>query len=713
MEISTTAPNPSGAQGDQDDFKQHVEQNNETSLVKILGLYLKSNSIAFSDGAIRNLPEASYDEFDAVQAVNALKVLNFQASFGQIKFRKLLKFKTENLICFDNSGSAFLLEIGTEAKTFVITKSEYDETVSISITAAELKDMFNGYAIIAEKDLSGSNNRNEKNWFFGSLAQSKFLYFQVIFAAAVSSFLGLSTSLFIMVVYDRVVPNEAIESLIALTIGVAIALGFDLVIKMLRAYFIDQAGRRADDRMSRLVFDKISRLDTSGKQRQSGALAGVVREFDTLREFFTSATLVAVVDLPFVFFFIWIISLIAGPLAIVSILAVPTVIFVSLIIQPFLSRIAENSMEQSFSKQAVLVETLQGLETIKASGAEKLMRKRYQTAASAQADYGLKTRFLSQFAINWSASVQQFAQVATIFYGVFLIRDGVVTMGALIAAVILGGRALAPLTQVAQAMSRANSAKQAYKNINKLFTDGAPTMAQDGGLSRGHIQGTLELQRVDFSFPESRSTTISDLSLKIPQGQKVAIVGKMGCGKSTFLRLISGLVQPTAGSVLVDGIDLRQLNESDLRRNLGVMLQENWLFSGTVRENLQLGFNQYSDEHILNISKVAGLDDFISKTPNGYDFMLQEKGAGLSGGQRQTIALARALIHNPPILVLDEPTSAMDTGTEKLVVERLSEWSKDKTVFVVTHRKAILQMVDRVLVIDEGKIVTDTTPDKL
>jgi ATP-binding cassette subfamily C protein LapB len=713
LEISTTAPNPSGPEEKQDDVTKHSEQNNETSLVKILGLYLKSNNIAFSDGAIRDLPETSYDEFDAVQAVNALKKLNFQASFGQIKFRKLLKFKTANLICFDNSGSAFLLENGTEAKTFIITKSEYDEIVSISVTAAELETIFNGYAIIAEKDLSGSNNRNEKNWFFGSLAQSKFLYFQVIFAAAVSSFLGLSTSLFIMVVYDRVVPNEAIESLIALTIGVAIALGFDLVIKMLRAYFIDQAGRRADDRMSRLVFDKISRLDTSGKQRQSGALAGVVREFDTLREFFTSATLVAVVDLPFVIFFIWIISLIAGPLAIVPILAVPTVIFVSLIIQPFLSRIAENSMEQSFSKQAVLVETLQGLETIKASGADKLMRKRYQTAASAQADYGLKTRFLSQFAINWSASVQQFAQVATIFYGVFLIRDGVVTMGALIAAVILGGRTLAPLTQVAQAMSRANSAKQAYKNINKLFTDGAPTMAQDGGLSRGHIQGTLELQRVDFAFPESRSATISDLSLKIPQGQKVAIVGKMGCGKSTFLRLISGLVQPTAGSVLVDGIDLRQLNESDLRRNLGVMLQENWLFSGTVRENLQLGFNQYSDEHILNISKVAGLDDFISKTPNGYDLMLQEKGAGLSGGQRQTIALARALIHNPPILVLDEPTSAMDTGTEKLVIERLSEWSKDKTVFVVTHRKAILQMVDRVLVMDEGKIVTDTTPDKL
>tara|TARA_B110000046_G_scaffold160658_1_gene173893 strand:- start:192 stop:992 length:801 start_codon:yes stop_codon:yes gene_type:complete len=266
---------------------------------------------------------------------------------------------------------------------------------------------------------------------------------------------------------------------------------------------------------------------------------------------------------------------------------------------------------------------------------------------------------------------------------------------------------------MAQAMSRANSARQAYKSINSLFKNDSPTKVQTGNLSRGKIAGKLEFQQVRFFFPGSNTTTISDLSLKIPAGQKVAIVGKMGSGKSTFTRLASGLVQPTSGSVLIDGIDLRQLNESDFRRNLGVMLQENWLFSGTVRENLQLGFHQYSDDHILSVAKIAGLDDFISKMPNGYDMMLKERGEGLSGGQRQTITLARALIHNPSVLVLDEPTSAMDTGTEKAVVERLSKWSENKTVLIVTHRKAILQMVDRVLVLDDGKIVTDTTPDKI
>jgi ATP-binding cassette, subfamily C, bacterial LapB len=696
-----------------EDVNINKSPDHELSLIKILSLHLRSHDIAFSDGAIRDLPETAYEKFGPIEVVNALSLLQFNASFGKIRFRKLLKLKFEGLICFDKNEEPFLLETANKQNSFIVTRYKEHQIASVEVTKAELKNTFNGYAIISEKKPPKSSKNEDSNWFFGSLLKSKFLYFQVIFAAAISNFLGLSTSLFIMVVYDRVIPNEATESLIALTIGVIVALIFDMAIKLLKAYFIDQAGRRADDRMSRLLFDKISQMDTKGQQKQSGALAGVVREFDTLREFFTSATLVAIVDLPFVFFFIWVISLIAGPLAAIPLLAVPIVIFTSLIIQPFLANIASNSMEQSFNKQGVLVETLQGLETIKVTGADKLMRKRYQTAATAQADAGVRSRFLAQFAINCSTSVQQFAQVATIFYGVYLIRDGEITMGALIAAVILGGRTLAPLTQMAQAMSRANSARQAYKNINNLFNNGTSHFSNVGNLSRSNILGSFEFQQASYCFPQSQTATISDLTLKIPAGQKVAIVGKMGSGKSTFLRLATGLVQPTSGSVLIDGIDLRQLNESDLRRNIGVMLQENWLFSGTVRENLQLGFNQYSDEDILKISKVAGLDDFISKVPNGYDLQLREKGEGLSGGQRQTIALARSLLHNPPVLVLDEPTSAMDTGTEKSVINRLSKWSKDKTILVVTHRKSILQIVDRVLVFDEGKIITDTTPDRL
>jgi ATP-binding cassette subfamily C protein LapB len=533
-------------------------------------------------------------------------------------------------------------------------------------------------------------------------------------AAALTNFLGLSTSLFIMVVYDRVVPNEAIESLIALTIGVLIALGFDFVIKTLRAQFVDKAGKRADARMSRLIFDKILHMKLDSRTQKSGAMASIVREFDTLREFFTSATLVAIVDLPFIFFFIWIISLIAGPLALVPLIAVPLVIVAGLGIQPFLARITQGSMQSNMSKQSVLVETLNGLETVQATGSGRLMRRRFEEAADAQSDLGLKSRMLSNFAINSAASVQQLAQIATIFYGVFLIQDGTITMGAMIAAVILGGRTLAPLSLLASAMSRANGAREGYRSLSTVMApaneEDAPISAR---LSRPTLTGDLELKGVSYTFPGANSPIVNDLSLKIPAGQKVAIVGRMGSGKSTVARLMSGLIEPSKGAVLIDGVDLRQIDKSDVRRNVGVMLQETWLFSGTVKENLQMGFYEYDDAHILNIAKISGVDDFVAGHPQGYDMELKERGEGLSGGQRQSINLARALLHDPSLLILDEPTSSMDTATEKSVIDRLQDWGGDRSLIMVTHRNTLLQLVDRVLVMDQGSVVADTTPDQL
>jgi ATP-binding cassette subfamily C protein LapB len=533
-------------------------------------------------------------------------------------------------------------------------------------------------------------------------------------AAAITNFLGLSTSLFIMVVYDRVVPNEAIESLIALTIGVLIALAFDFIIKTLRAQFVDKAGKRADARMSRLIFDKILNMRLDNRRQKSGAMASIVREFDTLREFFTSATLVAVVDLPFIFLFIWVISLIAGPLALVPLIAVPLVILSGLVIQPFLARIAESSMETNMSKQSVLVETLNGLETVQATGSGRLMRRRFEEASDAQSDLGLKNRMLSNFAINSAASVQQLAQIATIFYGVFLIQDGTITMGAMIAAVILGGRTLAPLSQLASAMSRANGARQAYRSLSAVMNDDADQQnLTRSRLSRPHLSGAVEFKNVSYTFPGASSPIIRNLSLKIPAGQKVAIVGRMGSGKSTMSRLISGLIEPSEGSVLIDGVDLRQIDKSDVRRNVGVMLQETWLFSGTVKENLQMGFYEYDDAHVLNIAKISGVDDFVASHPQGYDMELRERGEGLSGGQRQSINLARALLHDPNLLVLDEPTSSMDTATEKSVIGRLKAWAGVRTLVMVTHRNTLLELADRVLVMDQGAVVTDTTPEKL
>jgi ATP-binding cassette subfamily C protein LapB len=686
----------------------------ENTLILAVQHYLALCGMAFSVGAVRDLPELTSETFGPKAAVSALRHVGFEASYGSMQLKKLRASHCP-AIGFLKSGDAVIItDVAADGNVSFLRFGDDEQVREDSQPLRRLAEDFEPYLILARRVPSEARAKGKNDWFWGSLSQGKWLYGQVLVAAAITNFLGLSTSLFIMVVYDRVVPNEAIESLIALTIGVLIALLFDFIIKTLRAQFVDKAGKRADARMSRLIFDKILNMRLDNRRQKSGAMASIVREFDTLREFFTSATLVAVVDLPFIFLFIWVISLIAGPLALVPLIAVPLVILSGLVIQPFLARIAESSMQTNMSKQSVLVETLNGLETVQATGSGRLMRRRFEEASDAQSDLGLKNRMLSQFAINSAASVQQLAQIATIFYGVFLIQDGTITMGAMIAAVILGGRTLAPLSQLASAMSRANGARQAYRSLSAVMND------EDGSaevmrsrLSRPELSGSIELKNVTYSFPGSDSAIIRDLSLKIPAGQKVAIVGRMGSGKSTLSRLVSGLIEPSEGAVLIDGVDLRQIDKSDVRRNVGVMLQDTWLFSGTVKENLQMGFYEYDDAHILNVAKLSGVDDFVASHPQGYDMELRERGEGLSGGQRQSINLARALLHDPNLLVLDEPTSSMDTATEKAVIGRLKAWAGDRTLIMVTHRNTLLELADRVLVMDQGGVVADTTPEKL
>ena len=683
----------------------------ETRLLQCVQRVLRTDGQNFSEAAIRDLPDLTEQAFGPRDAVSALSNCGFVASGGQLKAAEITSGHCP-LIAFDKDSSPFLI-LGVTSRGMLQVASPDTDFAEEKIKLDVFAENFSGFVILAKRRPEVKANAPKSNWFWGSLKQSKWLYVQVLVAAAISNFLGLATSLFIMVVYDRVVPNEAIESLIALTIGVLIALSFDFLIKSLRANFVDKAGKRADTRMSRLIFDKILVMNLEKRSQKSGALASIVREFETLREFFTSATLVTVVDLPFIFFFIWVISLIAGPLALVPLVAVPLVIVIGVVIQPFLARITSGSMETSQSKQAVLVETLNGLETVQATGSGRLMRKRFEEAAASQSDLGLKSRILSQFAINSAASIQQLAQVAIIFYGVFLIQAGTITMGAMIAAVILGGRALAPLGQLASAMSRANGARQAFRSLDKLMREQDGNEEYQQRLSRPDLTGEIEFKNVSYTFPGAKSPLIRDLSLKISAGQKVAIVGRMGSGKSTFARLAAGLLQPTEGAILIDGVDLRQIDKSDLRRNVGVMLQETWLFSGSLRENIQMGYFEYDDEHLLNVAKLSGVDDFVSGHPSGYDMMLKERGEGLSGGQRQSINLARALLHEPNLLILDEPTSSMDTTTERAVLDRLNAWLQHRSLMVVTHRNSLLRLADRVLVFDKGAVVADTTPESL
>ena len=581
------------------------------------------------------------------------------------------------------------------------------------ISISDYLSDFSQYVILAKELNNRELEERRGHWFFSAFRKSKWIYVQVMMAAMVSNFLSLTTALFTMTVYDRVIPNGAFESLIALSIGVVIALGFDFLIKSLKASFIDNASKRADLEISRRLFDRILTLTPNEQRQKTGAMAGTIREFETLREFFNSSTLVILIDLPFVFFFIYIISLIAGPLSYVFLTAVPLVIIVGLGLQPFLARMTKGSVDSGMNKQAVLVETLNGLETVNATGSGRLMRKRYEDALNNQADGGNKIRALSNLIINFAISVQQYAQVAAIFFGVYLVVNGEITQGALIGAVILGGRTMGPLSQLANTLSRVNGALTAYKNLSKLIGKSFNSASNLSPISRSSLDGKIEFKNVSYKFDGAQQPTINNISFKIPAGQKVALVGKMGSGKSTLSKLIAGMIEPTSGAIMVDGIDVRQIDSADVRKNIGVMLQDSWLFSGTVRENIQMGFNEYEDEYILNICKVTGVDDFVGTHPKGYDLEIKERGIGLSGGQKQTINLARSLLHDPKILLLDEPTSSMDQGTEKKVVASLNEFCKEKTMLIVTHRNPILAMVDRVFVIDNGQIISDQTPEKL
>lgn len=545
------------------------------------------------------------------------------------------------------------------------------------------------------------------HWFWSALARNKWMYVQVVLAAIMANLLGVTTSIFTMVVYDRVLPNEAVESLIALTIGVGVALGFDFIIKTVRAHFVDWAGHRADLTLGKTIFDQLLDLQLKVRRGSTGALASMLREFETLREFFTSASLIVVVDLPFILLFLGVIYLIGGPLVIVPAIAVPAVLIIGIAIQPTLARLAENAYKDGQLKQSVLVEAVSGLETIKVVGAARVMRQRWERSVAQQSDHGLKTRGVTQFALNATAFAQQAAQVMIVFYGVFLVQAGTVSMGALIASVMLTGRALAPLGQLAQTLTRLNQARTSYRSIDRLMRHDREQAGDRQWLSRPRLEGAISFRDVSFSYPDQQTEALKDVSFDIAPGERVAILGRIGSGKSTVARLMLGLYAPSRGNVLIDGTDIRQIDPADLRRNVGVALQDAWLFTGSIRENIAVGADRPRDEDILRAATTSGVEDFVRNHPLGYDRLLAERGEDLSGGQKQAIALARALVGQPSVLLLDEPTSSMDIQSEQRLIARLKPAAPGRTLVIITHRTSLLELVDRVIVIEEGRVALD------
>jgi ATP-binding cassette subfamily C protein LapB len=553
------------------------------------------------------------------------------------------------------------------------------------------------------------------HWFWSAFAEHKNIYFKVMLAATLVNFMSVGSSIFIMVVYDRVVPNSAYESLYALTMGMALIIIFDYILKMLKSYFIDYAGEFVDKRIGNSIFDRLLQAPTTVVTGPVGATANTFKEFDQVRDFFTSATLSLIVDIPFIFLFIFVIYLISGPLAVIPLVAVPFVLLIGIAIQPFLARVSNEIGSHGQEKQSILVETISGIESVKVLGGGNLVKERWQKAATDHSSSSRLSRTLASIAVNAAQSAQQICLVGIVFYGVFLVGEGVVSMGAMVAAVLLSSRTLAPLAQIANLFGRFNNARTSYKRLSQFMID--TQLDEDNQKKNATIRraklGSLEYKEVSFRYPDKEIDTISSLQLNIDEGEKVAILGRNGSGKTTLVKLASGLFNATDGLVLYDGVDAKQIHNDDLSRSIGIVLQDVQLFSGSIIENITMGREGISEDDIMEASKISGLDDFLGKMPGGYELILQDKGNGLSGGQKQAIAITRALVHKPSHYILDEPTSAMDMNSEQQFIENFKTIAANSTVMIVSHRMPLLNLVDRVIVMNEGKVVEDGPKDEV
>lgn len=553
--------------------------------------------------------------------------------------------------------------------------------------------------------------RPSRRWLLDALLKNWWPYSQVLIAALILNLLALATPLFVMNVYDRVVPNSAVDTLWVLTTGMLVVIGFDFVIKGLRAHFIDRTGKRIDIELEARLFDQILGIRLKDKPASAGSFANLLRELEVLRDFFTSATLVSFVDLPFIFLFIIMFWFIGGPIAFVFMAALPLILLIGLVIHFPLKKSVEGSMATGQGKHAVLVETLGSIETVKGLGCEAVMSQRWNQSAADSARHAVRSRSLSHLALNLTAIVQQTAYVAIIIIGVYLIKDGTLTSGGLIACSILSGRVMGPFAQIAQLITRLHHTMSAYKALDAVMALEVERENSNTFLHRPVFRGDLEFRDVGFSYPGASLPALKNVSLKIKAGERVAIVGKTGSGKSTMGKLLLSLYTPDQGAVLVDGTDLRQIDPADLRRWTGYMPQEVVLFQGTVRENICVAHPQATDREILEAAHISGTNDFMRTHPQGYGLHVSERGSSLSGGQRQSISVARALLRNPNILVMDEPTSSMDTQSEALLVMRLKALLPGRTIVLITHRPTLLELVDRLIVMDEGQVVVDGPKD--
>jgi len=616
------------------------------------------------------------------------------------------------VLLLEDGQACVLMRVDAAAAVAEVVFPELGDSV-VTMALAELRTRYVGVTLYArprhrfDARTPEVRGTGAGHWFWSVMAENRALYRDVLLAALVINVFALALPLFSMNVYDRVVPNNAIETLWALAIGVMIVICGDFVLRMLRGYFVDLAGSRADVKLSAVIMEKVLGLRMEARPDSAGSFASNLRAFESVRDFISSATVTAFIDLPFALLFVIVIGWIGWPMVIPFVVGITLLLLYSLTVQRRMHALAETTYRASAQRNATLVEGLVGMETVKAMGAEAVIQGKWEKSAALVASVGARLRLLAATSSNGALWVQQMVSLSTVIIGVYLISEGELTMGGLIACYLLSSRAMAPIGQVAGLLVQYHSAATAFESLEELMQRPVERPQDKRFLSRPLLRGDIEFRNVSFAYGEGEMPALREVSFTIRTGERVGILGRVGSGKTTLEKLILGLYQPTGGAVLVDGIDLRQLDPAELRRNIGYVPQDVTLFYGSLRDNIVIGMPEAGDDKVLRAARIAGIADFVDAHPHGYGMLVGERGESLSGGQRQGVAIARALVADPPILLLDEPSASMDHASEEALKQQLRAHGAGKTLIVITHRTSLLDLVDRIIVIDAGRIVAD------
>ncbi len=634
----------------------------------------------------------------------------FKSTLVKKSINEILNVHLPMILLLKNKECVILEEIKNN-KAKIIFPNALSEWVDIE----KLQEDYLGYGFLLKKEYEYKDSFNTlkikaKHWFWDTLKLSFPLYRDVIIASILINLFVLAIPLYTMNVYDRVIPNNAQETLWAFTIGIVLALLIDFLLKNIRAYLLELAGKKSEIIMSSIIFEKAMDLKMSVYPKSVGSFANNLRSFDVIRNFFTSATIAALVDIPFSLLFLFVIWYVGGVLVVVPIIFSLFILLYAFFIRKPLERVLNETHHAHSYKSSVLIETLQNIETIKTHNLKSLQQYKWEEATGNIAEKFLKSKILSASIPTFTYLMTQLNTVVIVLVGVYLIAAHQLTLGALIAAVILGSRTVAPMGQVAALITQYSDAKVAYNAIENIIKQEKEHDREF--LHIENLKGKIEFKNVYFKYPDSDVYSLENVSFTINPGEKVAIIGNIGSGKSTIVKLLLKLYEPTQGKILIDNLDLSQIHPALIREIISYMPQDIHLFSGTLQDNITLG-KKVDASKIVEATKLSTSYDFISKHPLGFEMPIQERGLGLSGGQRQTIALARALLKDSKIFILDEPTSAMDKNTQKEVIKNLKEALKEKTLILITQDPTLLSLVDRIIVMHEGKKIIDDKKDKV